>query len=121
MELGIFDFEALEVYEAENRLTPDRQPPADRVVLGHSERPTWQVWFRDEYFGTVPGELIPDIALIMAEAGGLEYDPVNRRLEAWHEAGAYHAMVTGIVARLNRWMLENNITDASVVLSATSK
>ena len=71
----------------------------------------WQVWFREEYFGKVPEELIPDVAVIMAGAGGLAHDPTNLRLEAWHRPAAYSEMVRAIVDRLNRWMLENNRTE----------
>lgn len=87
MKMNLMDFEAIEAYETEQAaLEP------------------WEVWFRDEYFGQVPEELVTDVALIMAKAGGLFHDPVNRRLEAWHGPGTYHDMVTAIVARINQWM-----------------
>lgn len=106
------DFEAIEAYEAENKLTPAHRAP------GESNEPDlmyWEVWFREEYFGTVPEAIIGDVVLVMMAHGGFVRDP-GRRLESMHSPAGYHGMVTAIVARLNRWLeasnrLENDRTE----------
>lgn len=105
------EFEAVEAEE----LFPSPVKLNDLAALMEQERDAaplvyWEVWFREEYFGKVPDEIIGDVLLIMMDYGGFVRDPGRRRLESMHSPAGYNRMATGIVARLNRWMLVNNRT-----------